>query len=123
MRRAQALFLIALFGFPLIAPALFASDPYANLPTCCRKEGKHHCATILAMMAGSSGPALKAGTCADYPLPTLGPAAPASIFVPCAVPVFGLEAAQRGLGPHAQLFAHSSYSRAGQTRGPPVTLA
>lgn len=123
MRRAQALFLIALFSVSLIAPALFASDPSANLPACCRKGGKHHCATILAMMAESSGPALKTGTCADYPLAKLGPVAPNSSFAPSAVAIFGLEAAHRGIGTQAQLFAHGSYSRAGQKRGPPVTLA
>jgi hypothetical protein len=123
MRRAPALFLIALFSVSLIAPALFASDPYANLPACCRRDGKHHCAMIAAMIAGASGPALKTGTCADFPLAKLGPAAPTSGFASSAAGICGLEAAHRGLDTHAQPFDHSSYSRAGQKRGPPVTLA
>jgi hypothetical protein len=42
MRRAIALLLMLVFSSMLIAP-LFAADPEAGLPPCCRSHGKHHC--------------------------------------------------------------------------------
>ncbi|HTW48097.1 MAG TPA: hypothetical protein VMD92_09115 [Acidobacteriaceae bacterium] len=53
MRRALAIFLLAGFSFPLIAP-LFTSGPSeASLPACCRRNGKHHC-MMYAMMMGEA---------------------------------------------------------------------
>jgi hypothetical protein len=43
MRRSIAISLLLLFGLMPIAP-LFAPDADANLPACCRRNGKHHCA-------------------------------------------------------------------------------
>ena len=43
MRRAIASLLLAFFSFLLIAPALPAKAA-SDLPTCCRRNGKHHCA-------------------------------------------------------------------------------
>src|SRR5580704_13571707 len=43
MRRALASFLLLVFSFPLIAPAVLAGAE-SNLPECCRRGGKHHCA-------------------------------------------------------------------------------
>jgi hypothetical protein len=42
MRRAIALALVMLFSCLLIAPLLVPDDD-ANLPACCRRQGKHHC--------------------------------------------------------------------------------
>jgi hypothetical protein len=42
MRRALASWLIAVFSFPLILPALIASAE-SSLPLCCRRGGTHHC--------------------------------------------------------------------------------
>ena len=52
MRRAVALLLMLIFSSMLMAP-LFASDPEANLPPCCRRHGKHHC--MMQGMQGSDG--------------------------------------------------------------------
>jgi hypothetical protein len=35
--------LLLLFSFPLISPLFAVSPAEANLPACCRKDGKHHC--------------------------------------------------------------------------------
>ena len=43
MRRALAFLLAALFSFELIGPVLSASAA-PELPACCRRNGKHHCA-------------------------------------------------------------------------------
>jgi hypothetical protein len=49
MRRAPAALLLILLSLPLIAP-LFASAPdESQLPACCRRNGKHHCAMYMEM--------------------------------------------------------------------------
>jgi hypothetical protein len=59
MRRALALLLLAVIGSPLITPLLFASAR-ADLPVCCRRDGKHHCAMGgMAGTASSQAPSLK----------------------------------------------------------------
>lgn len=127
MRRASSILLVTIFSLSLIMPALFASDPYANLPACCRKDGKHRCALtaamIAAMTADSLGPALTAGTCSDYPSVQVGPTRPVCVAaLPGANPA-GFEIAGPVLGLRVQPFGRSSYSRAGQKRGPPSLLA
>ena len=43
MRRSVAILLAMLFSWLLVLP-VFASSSDSNLPACCRKTGKHHCA-------------------------------------------------------------------------------
>jgi hypothetical protein len=53
MRRAIAISLMMLFSWTLIAP-FYARDSDANLPACCRKNGKHHCAMrTMGKLAGN----------------------------------------------------------------------
>jgi len=121
MRRAPAILLIALFSFSLISPALFASDPDAKLPACCRIAGKHHCRSI-AMLMTPSGPSLETGECSVFPIVKTASTSPVS-GVACAAPaVFSLEAGSGFAGPRSESVDHSSYSRAGQKRGPPSTI-
>lgn len=49
MRRFVAITLLAIFGLPF-ASSLFALTPKsdANLPACCRRNGKHHCMMAMA---------------------------------------------------------------------------
>ena len=42
MRRVLSAFLVSVFSYSLIGPALFASAD-SNVPACCRRDGKHHC--------------------------------------------------------------------------------
>ncbi|MGA2277972.1 MAG: hypothetical protein ABSG00_10215 [Terracidiphilus sp.] len=42
MRRIVSIALMLTFSLTLIAP-LLASEADANLPPCCRRNGKHHC--------------------------------------------------------------------------------
>jgi len=44
LRRISAFLLLAVFSFGLLAPA-FAAAADSNLPSCCRRAGRHHCAT------------------------------------------------------------------------------
>src|SRR5882762_4471443 len=67
MRRALASALLALFTIPLIVPALTAISD-SNLPACCRRDGKHHCAMSDAAES-PSGPTASAvqPKCPVYP--------------------------------------------------------
>ena len=73
MRRLLATFLLATVSISLIEPVLVA-DTESQLPSCCRRLGKHHC----AMPDGSqpnSGVGLKAAAvrCASFPGTTAAP--------------------------------------------------
>jgi hypothetical protein len=45
MRRALAMVLLTLFSLPLIAPAFALAPDESQLPACCRRGGKHQCAS------------------------------------------------------------------------------
>lgn len=53
MRRALAIFLLAGFGLPLLAPLFASGSSESSLPACCRRDGKHHC-MMGAMMMGQA---------------------------------------------------------------------
>lgn len=118
MRRILASLLAGLFSFLLIAPALSASDPDANLPACCRRDGKHHCAMMMRLES-RSGPGFQADRCPFFPSVNAVPASPTAGLPGIARMIF--------VGPFShstavwQVGARSriSYSQAGQKRGPP----
>jgi hypothetical protein len=70
MRRALAILLAALFSFELIAPALLA-DAASDVPACCRRNGKHHCAMADGSGEAPTGPSLKSleSRCPFFPKP------------------------------------------------------
>jgi hypothetical protein len=123
LRRLSAILLLALFCFSPIAPALIA-DSDANLPACCRRAGKHHCA--MTGMAGgqtSSGPAFSSGgRCPYFP----------NSFAPATNPVpFVSSVSQARLDPltdravvqrSTSAQVPDSFSRSNQKRGPPYYL-
>jgi hypothetical protein len=50
VRRSLSILLLAIFGLPFVAPLLaMGTAKDANLPACCRRDGKHHC--MLGMTA------------------------------------------------------------------------
>ncbi len=74
MRRTIALALTTIFSWMLIAPA-FGPDADANLPPCCRRNGKHHCMMRMEWINGKRKgfstvtekcPCLPASTCAVH---------------------------------------------------------
>jgi len=121
MRRALAILLLGLFSFPLITPALFASDADSNLPACCRRGGKHHCA-MMAMQpdAPLSGPSAQAGRCTLFPTPGAIPGRPAVSLPVVSQAIFAGLLSHPASCPQAEALCRISYSRAGQKRGPPV---
>jgi hypothetical protein len=119
MRRALASLLLAVFSFPLFAPALFAGE--ANLPECCRRSGKHHCAMAMND-APASGVAFGSmqTRCPIYPG---APATPASVFVAIlksASVVFGALVSHPAIHIRTEAGYRVSFDRSSQKRGPPV---
>jgi hypothetical protein len=120
VRRAITIALLGVFGLPLIPVSVFASDPEASLPSCCRRNGTHHC----SRMAGdSSGPALQSSPCRYFPNANLVSASPnAGILVMVPVTSVSLStspASQQAAETPCPLLFHSPH----QQRGPPILLS
>ena len=86
MRRAFSIFLILLFGFGPVSAMIDGAED-ANLPACCRRNGAHHCAMSVQMMAMmlhivDPTPSYTAPlTCPYYPGPTMAILMPAHALV------------------------------------------
>jgi hypothetical protein len=123
MRRLIALSLMTMFSWTLIAP-LFGPGADANLPPCCRRNGKHHC--MMRMMQRPGGnqkgftsvtekcPCQPASTCAAY----------SPVFKPEAGSRFYAQVMRRpACAPRTEDFRCISSLRSHQKRGPPTPLA
>ena len=122
MRRLVALPLLALFSISLIGPVVFVTGAESSVPECCRREGQHRCAMAENGAEPASGPVLQSATCPSFPgahamAPGTDPG-PAGIYQ-ASVGVSAGDAA-----PHArpESLCRISFSRAGQKRGPPISL-
>jgi hypothetical protein len=120
MRRMLAILLMAVFGFPLISPALFASDAESNLPACCRRGGKHHCAMMASESESQSGPLLQAGRCSFFATASATPGSPAVSLLPVSQAIFAGLLSHPASCAQTEALCRISYSRAGQKRGPPA---
>ncbi|HUB78257.1 MAG TPA: hypothetical protein VMB03_05645 [Bryobacteraceae bacterium] len=123
MRRALAWLLLAEFSFPLIAPALFA-DAESNLPECCRRGGKHHCAMMMddAPVTGVSFRSAHA-RCPLYPGISATPAGDYVAVLNSSVLLFGALVSHPAIFVQTEAVYRISFSRERQKRGPPVTLS
>lgn len=54
MRRFFSILLLLLLMVPLVSPLLAASTADANVPICCRRNGKHHCIMTAAVRSSSN---------------------------------------------------------------------
>ena len=121
MHRSAAAALLAWVNFTLIfaafSPAMAADS---NLPACCRRAGKHAC-----MLAQSplSGPALQAARCPMYPRSGAVPAQARATGLATSASIIAAVTSHPAAGPQTEARYRMSYSRAGQKRGPPVSLA
>jgi hypothetical protein len=121
LRRISALLLLLLFGLSLLSP-LVGSDENTNLPTCCRRGGKHRCSMDDRTGSGGSGPAFRANRrCPSYPGFGTGTTTAISGLTPAASSAFSL-AAESASGNAFELRILSSLRlRAHPKRGPPLT--
>jgi hypothetical protein len=121
MRRLLVSLLLAVFSFPLFAPALLASAD-SNLPACCRRNGKHGC----SMPSGSkstSGISLHAVHC---PMSPAGSQAPAADFVAVlkgSGAVFAALVSHPSVHVQTEAIGRVAFSRSSQKRGPPIVLS
>jgi hypothetical protein len=121
VRRWLAILLVAVFSLPLVTPA-FSGDSDTNMPACCRRNGKHHCAETGAGSPQSGQGFRSTARCPSYPrvvLPFGGPC----VFPLQANSTQALEhtSAQRLRQAHTSL--GTSDSRAHQKRGPPSSFS
>lgn len=127
LRRLLSIFLVAMFGLPLVSPLLaLTAKSESNLPACCRKNGQHHCMMSVgdrALLAKHAplfrAPVEKCPYC---------PAAVAMVHGDTFVPPVG-KAIFAGLMAHPAVAAQAesklriSLSRSRQKRGPPPSFA
>jgi hypothetical protein len=120
MRRAIAISLMVMFSWTPIAP-VFASDAGANLPACCRRNGKHHC------RMERSGGQQKGFTsvtekCPCLPVSTCAVAS--ATFKPEAGEPFCADGVRpAAIGQQAVAFYRDCSLRSHRKRGPPTPLA
>jgi hypothetical protein len=69
MRRCIAILLAVVFGWMLMLPA-FGGSAVSNLPACCRKNGRHHCAMLDKLAAVDASFAAAKGKCPSFPRAT-----------------------------------------------------
>jgi hypothetical protein len=124
MRRLLASALVLAFFSPLIAPAFTASVRAADLPACCRRQGKHHC--MMYRMAMGQAP---------WPYRTVQDKCPYSPFAQLAILIFhgyfsheapaaAIHAALHAARiPQAEAGYRISFFRSRQKRGPPRLAA
>jgi hypothetical protein len=122
MRRAPAILLMVLFSFSLVSPAMLVPDSDSNLPACCRRAGKHHCGMEASQVDSTSGPSLQAGRCSFFPTAHAVPVSPSAGLTGASQTVFFGLLAHPASRPQTDALCRSSYSRAGQKRGPPAFL-
>jgi hypothetical protein len=119
--------LLAFFLLPLFIP-FFNSGSESNLPPCCRRDGKHHCAMFARYrqpaLSASSGPIVRAvmASC-PYRSRLLMPFVSRVLFVPSSR-VFSVPGVSYpALGLETILLARISEFRSHRKRGPPSLLA
>jgi len=121
VRRALSISLVLIFSFSLISPLLASDVVQANLPACCRRAGKHHC----AMPDSNSKQGRSVGIVSEK-CPCIPPATTALhllVFAPPAkAAVFAGLIAHPAI--HAQTVAQYriSFDRSRQKRGPPISI-
>lgn len=120
MRRATAALLTVLFGLTLIAP-FFASGPERNLPPCCRRDGKHHCARMFAFLHPGNAPQLTGQPCPLYPRNGVTPDRQ-DWSLAAYIRDLRLLLQQRSSAPQAEAGYRTRFSRHRQERAPPAAV-
>lgn len=121
MRRALAILLVFAFSLPLIAPALASAPDESQLPACCRRDGKHHCAMFSDAVSVNVSKRVTtvSGKCPCPPFARL------ALMLPHALSSQHTSAAvARNAGPaavirEAEAGYRISFDRSRQKRGPP----
>jgi hypothetical protein len=121
VRRVPAYLLLALFAGSMLGPALFAGAD-SQLPSCCRRDGMHHCAMSGAMdNESSSGPAFRPihQKCPCFPATTVAPAHSNIVFLKAPAAAFACLQTHAAVQTQTEARYRVSFSRSRQKRGPP----
>ena len=101
----------------------FLADRESDLPACCRRDGKHHCAMLEALekQERESGPSCKAAAnkCPMYPKAAVTYSGGHWVAFAPAGAVTGPIATQPVSKAQTEVLYRISHSRARQKRGPP----
>lgn len=123
MRRAIAHSMLMLLIWMMIAP-LLAPDAEANLPACCRRNGKHHCMMRGMQQSGSKALGFTSVHEKCPCLPESTGAVHAPKFIPEAGPRFYAEVVfHPACAPQTEARSRISFLRSHQKRGPPSLFA
>lgn len=123
MRRALASLLLALFSFPLALPMLRA-DAASSLPSCCRREGKHHCSMDSGSAETPSGVALRAlhPKCSSYAAASTVPGSYVALLKN-SLSIGASLLRYPSIEAQTEARYRISFSRSRQKRGPPALLS
>jgi hypothetical protein len=119
VQRLCATLLLAIFGFPLIVPVIRVESE-SKLPSCCRREGKHHCG--MAGQSETSGAALRE-KCPNYPGVSALPAFSNTILLNATQVFFASIVKHPSVQSQTEALQRISFSRSRQKRGPPALLS
>ena len=122
LRRNLALLLLAVMISPIVA-LLLASSPESNLPACCRRNGKHHCAIMSPEPERSSRPSLYACRCPEYPNLSFLSGSRLVYFALSRNASFSPPVPRPTIALSARSFDVERFSRSSQKRGPPTVLS
>jgi hypothetical protein len=123
LRKLLAITLLALAGLPLIQPLLaLAPKSEANLPACCRRDGKHHCMMSMADRGqfASRTPQFQspAEKCPYCPV-SIAIVQGNALLLPITKAIFAELIAHPAIAAQTELKLRISLNRSRQKRGPP----
>jgi hypothetical protein len=120
MRRLLAIAMVFLFGCPLAVP-LFAPGDANTLPVCCRRDGRHHCASGMLADSGTRAVSTIAPKCPNWPKST--PAPWPKNFAPTQTGAIDAPLYSRPeSAPQTEARYRVAFARSRQKRGPPAIL-
>jgi len=120
VRRITGVLLLLLLTSPLVTP-LFARNPQTDLPVCCRRNGKHHCAEHMQMPAPEGTQFMSSGMkCPMFPVRLATPGHSPQILPINSQAFYGAIVSHPSIHTQAEISYRICWSRSQQKRGPPV---
>ena len=119
VRRLVAALLSVTFSSSLMIPALSAYDADSKLPSCCRRNGEHHCELTGSQSRTESGPTAAGPRCPSFPTRV----APANRLVSAMRLTRAFSStplSHSAIHPQTQSLCRGCFSRARLKRGPPT---
>jgi len=121
VRRLLAISLVLFFGLPLITP-LFAlsASPDAGLAACCRRDGKHHCMSIMDTSGKTPSFSAIPRCCERFP-GTVSPSQHHDLTLDTASLAFAEIVSHPAIHRQTEARARVALDRSRRKRGPPAT--